>query len=171
MIRLITPAMLLLFFLPVTAFGQIHPSPPVDGDVAILIDRYMYVDDLQYPFTIPGMRMYLTDIQLDNPVLYDTLNPILQDLEGKHDTAVGVQVGCIIGGGALVAAGLIMAFSTFGDFDNDIHLMPYVLGGAGMLVFGAGLLISISLEPKPEEYHRFVNKHNKLNPEHPIKVR
>ena len=166
--KVITLTALILIFCPYVMFGQwgtTLPSSPV-----IVIIKTMYIDDFQYPFTINGIRMYMSDIQLDNPMLYDSLNPNFKELEDRQSKSEITSWSSVILGGVIFAIGSYMMMTSPDVEDNSNLMLGLGLTTAGAVIGVGGFLIGMEMAPQEADFYGFVNQHNKLNPDHPIKV-
>jgi hypothetical protein len=126
-----------------------------------------------------GFRMYLTDIQDEKPDLYNALNPMVKDLEDRETASMAVSIGGGIGGIALIGFGFYtMAngaskmtsekMSSGAPSTSSTGLIAF--GGGAALVFGSFILGNFIIHPKPDDYNRFINKHNRLNPDNPLRM-
>jgi hypothetical protein len=141
-------------------------------NTTIIINRRMIINDSEYPFNFSGIKMYMSDLETENIQLHDKLLSTFKELESKDTTAFTLSVtGGVIGGIATVAGAAMIVIAI-----NDSNSGSSPLFGPGMgCAIGGIFFTSICFVltpifgPNNEDFHKFVNKHNKLN-DTPIQI-
>lgn len=147
------------------------------GSVATHEPRNVQVGNQYYDASFSGLRRYLDKVvQKDNKAMYDHLDTSLKQLETNSKWAKLAWVAGI--GGGLILSGIGMSDQNQCDKDfpdtsssqwrNCYHSFDsWVFGGLGLAL--GGLVFGLYIHPDREDFLNFINKHNELNKETPIK--
>jgi len=138
------------------------------------------VGDMYYPSSYRGLNLLMTDIETDNPELYAKLAPSFNSIKSNlKKSIISVAAGGIIGT-TLVVGG----FTFLQNTSTEVSIIPpessfykgpkevkevnteAIFGGFGIYV--AGAIAGLIFMPKEADIYRFINMHNKNNPDQKI---
>jgi|GEM_PF-4760692 hypothetical protein len=161
---------LFLLFVPAFVFSvTTHVTADTNSD-----ETYQ-----NYTLSGAGFRMYLNDIKDERPDLYKALDPMVSDLQSREFTGTTVSVVGYVGGIGLYGlgfytfyTGMNSAMNSSGSSQPTTSPFTWFLIdiGAGLVVNIAGVLIGSAIYPSRDDYNAFINKHNRLDPDHPLKM-
>ncbi len=129
------------------------------------------VGDMYYASTFRGLKEFMTDIQVENPFLYESMQPSYYSLKRKRNATIAtVTAGTAIGTGLIVGGFTFLnnnerMFGPGDPFDGHNPKKPNVAiiaGGTGTLLLGA--IVGWIIQPREEDIYNFVNLHNRNNP-------
>jgi hypothetical protein len=160
--------------------GQYDPiyNPPGTTTTTIVFPRKMTISNQMYPFGLDGIKSYMRDIQNENPELYTALKPDMDDLDKRTSSGWTYMIGGNVLGIGIVVTSIVLGTTVLAEkkeFMGETHSTPnmgIMIGGSlvGAGIMAIGTIVGLSSMPKDEDYYNFVNKHNRLDKENPIKV-
>lgn len=125
----------------------------------------------QYIGSIQGIDSYMEKLRTTNPKLYRQLEPDYLSLSRRQQTGQ-IVIYSLLGAGAVLALyGLTesaksVSSDSYSSGSRSDGMTPMLLGfGVLLLAWPASRL----LLPEPQDYLDFTNKHNRLNPRHPLR--
>ncbi|MFN3555119.1 MAG: hypothetical protein ACK4VN_04045 [Bacteroidales bacterium] len=132
------------------------------------LPRRFKVGDIYYPSTFRGVRNLMSDLQTEEPEMYDLMLPGFENLRRKMNTTLGVLGGTGIAGATLFVGSLTF-WQVKDDFlkpDNPLYdpsakkaNLPVMFSGIGIIA--AGGLISLFIAPDQTDVYNFVNTYNR----------
>jgi len=136
-------------FVPPPAPGM--PSPDLD----------LVIDGKRYEASFLGIEGYMSDLERADPSRHMRLLPVFEELRTRRRRTVLAGLGMLVGGaGVAVAGGLTISSEWSG---------PALYGG--ILVGAVGLAVmQVPLVSKHKYAKRFMEEHNRLLPDHPLKL-
>lgn len=138
--------------------------------------RRFSVGDMYYASSFKGLKIFMNDVEHENPLLYETLKPEYNQLQRKRNAAIATWSTGAAVGSTLILGGFTFwnnndrMLNTDDSFQGSNPKKPNV----GMIASGAGIFLASSiigmfLQPKEEDIYNFVNHHNRNSPTHKLK--
>jgi hypothetical protein len=161
-----------LLLAPIFMYGQ-HHTVIVEPRVP---ERFR-VGDMYYPSSYRGLSLLMADIETDNPVLYAKLAPSFNVIKSNMNKSVmSVAAGGILGTTMIVGGftflqknstevSIFPPGSYFYEEPKEVKGINFVVIFGGFGIYTAGLVAGLIFMPKEGDIYRFVNLHNKNNPD------
>lgn len=158
---LITCIALLLFQGLVTAQ---HSNVSVD----VGFPRRFVVDDLYYSSSYGGIKRFMSDLNQDDPQLYQIMKPEFDRIKIKRNAGLAVWSTAAVTGTALVVGSITWWGEHDGIFQpgsphyNPNHKKPNIpalIGGMG--AYAVGALVGWIILPDDDDVYQFVNTFNR----------
>lgn len=110
-------------------------------------------------------------LRIENPDVYAKLLPQFKDMEVKQSTSQTLLItGLVVGG--LITTGGFIAYAAGGTSDNQDSIqtvgMVTAVTGVGIMTLG-GILAALN-KPTRYEIESLYKRHQKLNPDNPIRI-
>ncbi len=156
---------------PVYQMNPIHqyhaPATPVKKDKISVEKQYFELDN-------EGLREYMESIRNEQPDLYNTLNPDLEELEKNEKTAKYIRYGGLGLGMFFALQGVAVssaeADKALDNLDSEPSNKGLNLSMLGVLCAAIGVMLPNVMQPEKKDYLKFINKHNRQSPKNPINV-
>jgi hypothetical protein len=187
--KIFVKAIMLVLILTSNAYGQYRPPvssgpyrPPgtTPGSIqtpTAVVPNSMEVNNQYYPGTVSGLRDYMNDLKNSQPETHLKLSKDFDDLYSKQVTAnwvfwssIAVGSVAVIGGFTFLATKETKTYSAASGLAPETVTTPNygaVYGGLGLMAIGS--VVSLVLAPGREDILTFINKHNRINNQFPIK--
>jgi hypothetical protein len=164
-----------------TIFGYTSPIYPTVQTPAVstnnVVPTKLEVGNKFYEGNLKGLRKYLEKDVKKNPELYDQLDPKLAKLERQRILGLTVMGVGLAGGIGVCFWAVDQKSQCQKRYPNDLtnsnrenceKPMDQVMIASGIAMLGGWLVGSI-ISPGRDEFMDFVNDHNELNKESPLK--
>lgn len=146
--------------------GQEHITTTITD-----VPKRFKVGDMYYATSYKGLKLFMRDLQIEDPSLYSKLTPTFSDIEKKIKTAKFAYISAGIVGTTLVIGGLTFLqkdkdFFKPGEafYENNRKEPNMAVIGAGLGVYLVGGIIGLLVSPGESDIYNFINLHNKNNP-------
>lgn len=141
--------------------AQVHHAPPPPVYAA---PTSVCAGDQYYDLSVDGLEKYMDALKASNAEAYGKLVPEFAKLQDDKELANWLMIGTLTAGTALTVVGV----ASVGSKDSDNRSYAAMISGLALL--SATPFIPVWFGPGREDYMDFINQHNRLVPQQPLKM-
>lgn len=143
------------------------PPPPPQG---VVVPNSIAAGNQVYPASVSGVRDLVEAYRAEEPFLYKKLDKKVVELEEMRTRAWIVGVGTALVGIGMVVGGFMLYNPPPPGSSEPPNTTPLLVGVlVGVPLTLLSYPIGAAFGPSREDYMNFVNHHNKIAPDKPIK--